>query len=678
MAETHICLCFSSDGYLSSTASAPEDDYDSLLKPLFSFLYANPSFLFSFSFSSGLFNFLEKKHPESLEILRELYARRQVEFLGRAYHDPILPLLFPIDRSAQIEKMNSLMRSLVGKRPRGMVLSGSVWDSSLVTSLNSCGMEYVALDATLVPSSSRFFYPLITGCMGKSLKVLCIHSALAPDLDGGESPDAWIARVQKAAAKSVSGDENPVVAISFGTATFKRFFQSPFFAYVAGYFQNPDDERYRGIRFTLPQSYLKGARVFIPAYIPAGMDWTLARWARKAFESCENKSRFPLTIYDYLNCYKDSCGLYDRMMYISMVLSQGHGGDKVQKKLAKEKLWEAQCIENYAAIPSGLPASSERRQAAFRLLNEAEQLIRQSQEVKQGRRGTDQRASIVSYDYNRDGINEYICSLKKLRLVINRVAAQIVELDNIAKGYNYASNRSRLAAFDGRDDGYTRGFFVDHFFSAERFAEYGRSLAAGEDAFARLLFDEKKLDIKRNEILFSSSVGLSPSRIPVELLKKYTVLDDAISIQYILRNDGTEDLRGIFVVESNFAQTYFPKKADSQYACEIVQDGDTRRLELSQPFRSDGGVYALRVTDGHDRLQFNFETNEDAGFIADTITFRRPDASGSIREDSRTLLTSFFWELDLPPGMSVEKNISFSVTGVPSRKRGPAAPSSAL
>lgn len=654
-----------------------EDDYQELLKPFFSFLYANPSVLFSFSFSSKIFSFLEKKHPESLEILRELYVRRQLEFLGCSYHDPMLPLLFPTDRTSQIEKMNSMIRSLLGKRPRGMVLPGSVWDYSLVTSLSSCGMEYVMLDSTLVPSSSRSYFPLITGGMGKSLKVLCVHSGLAPDFDSGEEPAAWISRIQKAVSKSSAGsgnpggNESPVVTVMFDLPAFRKFFTSPFFGYVTGCFRSGDDGKPQDVRFTLPQIYLKSAKTFIPAYIPAGMDWNLARWSRKPFESCENRSRFPLTIYDYLNCYKSSGSLYDRMMYISMILAQGHGGDKVQKKLAKEKLWDAQCIENYAALPSGLPASSERRQEAFRLLNEAEHIIRQGQESRKGKKDSGPRASIVSYDYNRDGLSEYVCSMKNLRLVITRLAAQIMELDNIVKGCNYASSLSRIRAFDGMEDGYTRGFFTDHFFAAGGIDGYSLSLDAGTDIFSKLLFDEKKLDTKRNEIIFSSRVCVPGLHTPIELLKKYTILDDGISIQYILKNDGTEPLLGTFVVESNFAQTCFSRKLDYQYSCELVLDGETRLLDTNSPFRSDGHVSALRVTDRFDKMQFNFEPNEEAGFIADTIVFNRPDAYNDIREDSRTLVTSFFWNVDLPAGMSIEKNINFSVTSVQSRKRTP-------
>ncbi|MBQ9537675.1 MAG: DUF1926 domain-containing protein, partial [Treponema sp.] len=362
--------------------------------------------------------------------------------------------------------------------------------------------------------------------------------------------------------------------------------------------------------------------------------------------------------------------LYDRMMYISMLLAQGHGGDKVLKNLAKDKLWEAQSMFYYASFPSGMPASSEKRQEAFRLLNDAELLIRQGQASRKGAKELEEHSSIISYDYDRNGINEYVCSLRRLRLVITRLGAQIVELDNVFNGCNYASSPSCLSSFDESTDAYTRGFFAEHFFTGESLAEYGRTLHSAEgDSFASILFDEKKLDVKRNEITFSASCCLGASRVPVELIKKYTVLDDGISIQCILRNDGQEALKGFFVSESNFAQTDFSKNSLSQYSCELVLDGDTRRLDSSKPFMSSGGASALRVTDGYDKMQFNFVPNEEAGFIADLISFRRPDSYGLVGEDSKSLVTAFFWEIDLAPGRSVEKNINFSVTAVSGKKK---------
>ena len=60
--------------------------YDNYYKPLVSFLYANPDFLFSFYFSGPEFEYIKKKNPEFLEILKKLVDRKQVELIGGGFY----------------------------------------------------------------------------------------------------------------------------------------------------------------------------------------------------------------------------------------------------------------------------------------------------------------------------------------------------------------------------------------------------------------------------------------------------------------------------------------------------------------------------------------------------------------------------------------------------------------
>ena len=77
--------------------------YDNYYKPLVSFLYANPDFSFSFYFSGPEFEYIKKKNPEFLEILKKLVDRKQVELIGGGFYNPVFPLLFPMDRSGQVD-----------------------------------------------------------------------------------------------------------------------------------------------------------------------------------------------------------------------------------------------------------------------------------------------------------------------------------------------------------------------------------------------------------------------------------------------------------------------------------------------------------------------------------------------------------------------------------------------
>lgn len=653
MGDITICLELTShDRFLPSDAQL-EADYKSIYKKLFSFLYSHPHFLMSFCFSGQLLAFFQDKHPESLEILRALVARRQIELLGSGYYDPILPLLFPADRSGQIEKMNAELRNAVGKRPRGMTLFGCIWEPSLVTSIQSCGMEYIHLDSSLIPSTGRCFYPVITGEQGKNVKILPVYSAFLPEKN--EDGEHWIARIKKNVAKGMVEGAGPLISLLINSSEFCEFFNSPIFAYIEKLSSSASGE---GITFTLPQTYLKTAHYFVTTYVPAGMDWQIAKWARKAYQVCDNKTRFPLTVYDFLNTYKASHKLYERMMYVSMIISQLHGGDKMRKKMAKEKLWEAQCGFNYIGLPYGLPPLNEWQQQSFCLLNESEKLIRENA------KNTDFCESITSYDYNGDGINEYVCQLKEIHTVVSRLAAQITEFDVISKGANYASSLSRTKDFDGVGDTYNKGFFVDHFLSGDKVDDYLNTLTEENGIFSKVIFEEKKFDSRKNEIHFFASTAFSKERIPVTLLKKYIILNDSISVQYILKNEGKTELNGVFAVETNFAKTYYDRNISKQYSCEVVFDGNLKMLNSDDKPRLSSGVSALRITDLADKLQFNFEPNEDVGFALNTVSFNRPNPIGEVQESSQTLVAVFFWDVKLSPERSAEKTINFAVTNI--------------
>ena len=97
-----------------------DKNYQSVYKPLIKFLYSHPDFPFSFSFSGTQIQFLKKRKNELITSLREMVDRKQVEVLGGGYYDPVLPLLYPVDRNGQIDMLSSEIRQKVGKRPRGI------------------------------------------------------------------------------------------------------------------------------------------------------------------------------------------------------------------------------------------------------------------------------------------------------------------------------------------------------------------------------------------------------------------------------------------------------------------------------------------------------------------------------------------------------------------------------
>ena len=62
-----------------------EKNYQSFFKPILTFLYSHENFLLTIEFTGYQLHYYSRKHPESIDLLRELYGRKQIEILGSGY-----------------------------------------------------------------------------------------------------------------------------------------------------------------------------------------------------------------------------------------------------------------------------------------------------------------------------------------------------------------------------------------------------------------------------------------------------------------------------------------------------------------------------------------------------------------------------------------------------------------
>ena len=201
MGSIHICYSLKSSRLGPNQKEIFEKDYINVYKPAAKFLYAHPDFKMSFAFNGVQIDFLQKEYPEFIEILHELISRKQIEILGGGYYDPAFPLLFPMDRTGQIELLTSTLRSITGKRPRGINICASIWDYSLVSCFNNCGMDYVLLDDSLIPVEKQKFIPLIMSDKGKTISILPLCQEFKPEIQG--DPKDYLNGILKKDRKSV-------------------------------------------------------------------------------------------------------------------------------------------------------------------------------------------------------------------------------------------------------------------------------------------------------------------------------------------------------------------------------------------------------------------------------------------------------------------------------------------
>ncbi|MDD7458552.1 MAG: alpha-amylase/4-alpha-glucanotransferase domain-containing protein [Treponema sp.] len=656
MSQLNVCLHLSADISSGKDTNLLEENYQKVFKNALTFLYSHPDFYLSIAFTGSQLDYYERRHPESIELLKDLLSRRQIEIIGGGYYAPVFPLIYPSDRAGQIEKMSMAVRQILGKRPLGLYLFGSIWDPMLITTFHSCEMSYVFLDSTLISRKYLKCLPIITSEQGKSLKVLPSYKNLLPEQT--ESKKEWTKRLTKFYEKNRDEDYSlPVVSVSidfeyFGTLISCGFLNDLFDFTLESTIQE------KALKFTLPHEYLSNAEYFLPCYIPAGMDWDIAKWSSVPYKETENQSHFPLSIHDYLNIYPQNNRLYERMMYISMLIFQTKGGDKMRKLSATQSLWQAQSGTNFICYPEGVPSPAEQRQAAYRNLNEAERFVRDA--AKQS------KESLTSYDYNGDGLNEFIAFMERYNAVVSLKGGQITDFNLIKSSSNYAASLSAIEEFDGFTDGYTRGFFVEHLGDKKDLKQYLDNNQVVSPMFSKTLFKEKKLENKRKEIQLEGKGFFSEEQIPVTLRKNITFTQSGIIVQYILRNEGEAELNGFFAVELNFAQTRFDKnnKNAGQYLTEIVHNEELKQFDCKKKFSFNNGVSVIHITDQADKRDFVIEPNEIAGFSCSLLTFKRPVKKIEPEETSKTLISSLFWDVNITPGMEKEKTIFLNIIPV--------------
>nr|MCR5290043.1 DUF1926 domain-containing protein [Treponema sp.] len=653
MSTISVCFVLSSDDS-DEDLSKFEHNYQLLYKPIISYLYAHATCSLAFSFSGTQLSWYKKKHPEFLELVSKLSSKKQIEVLGGGYYTPVFSLLYPQDRSGQIELLSSAIRQSIGRRPRGLSLHADCWDPSLIASFETCGMEYVLLDSTLIPPEKQSFIPIVVSERGKILTIIPCYHDLQPSLS--LSPEAYLQIVcETVRKKNTIHDKtvDSVVPVLLPKDVAVSLLTSGWWEKLCSLLQTTYAST---VQMSLPLQYMRGTTHRIPAYIPSGVNPAIAQWCIEPYTKMAVSRQFPVTVYDYLHMYPVHHVLYNRMLYVSMLVNQCHG-DKMRKKAAREKLWEAQNGIAYVCTPSLVLEKSPLRNAAFEKLIEAEKLIRDS---------GDFHPSITTFDYNGDGLIEYICQMEQYTACIGLNGGSLFELDVMKNCGSYTTNLSRLQRYDAYDDGYLRGLFVDHLFNKEQFSRYIVGKSSGSIVFSQTQYSQSSFNSQRHDISLIAYDSCFESGQAVSLRKNYHARADGMAVQYILKNDSPIPLTVTFAVEFNFTQTTL----DKQYSLEIVDAGERQFIDTYEQYPELlGDVSAVQLVDELHGISFILTPNENSGFCSNPIVFMRPDNNGAMAAVTRTYSFALFWDVQLAPGLEIEKTINLGILTLRKRNR---------
>jgi len=622
--QNSITLCLGAHCVAPAEPSSAEHLYQTVYKPLVSALYNLPNIPFTFAFDGPILEWMEQHHPEFFMILEEMVGRKQVEILGGGYYSPFFPLLPPADRVGQIELLTTQVRKNFGRRPRGCWLESSAWEPSMISSLTSCGMEYVLLDRMMIASSG---FPGVDGWVPVNVED-CGKTLLAFPLDlrGPLSEHLSPAAFLDDYLEGPSSDDG-CLGVFFHAHALPALF--------SGTQESPSwMERLQELspgpsgvlNLSTPGKTIKRNRIYRKIFIQAGISSDFAQTGSRPHRS------LPLgSVKHALYASRSGMNLYAKMMYVHVLVNQLRG-DKARKKNAREELWRSQSGTFYGPEmdnPEGCERSVSLRNRAYKHLLLAEKSTRL--------RGVFS-PSIVSFDFDMDGMKEWLCQLETLNMYAHLQGGRLFEIDHFRTNRNFVDICRRHG-----------GFFVDHFLDRDEVAALrDGNRIPGSPVFADRLYQDVSVDSSKLEMQFRANGLFGPLQQPISLKKNYAFRNEGVQVQYILKNESPLNLAGSFATSVDLAvtETRGNPPAVSLYTGENRFEGPVESL-----VRDD--VEWIRIDDGETRSRFTLEPNENA-FVT-LVPYRSTEGT------LVALRLYLHWNVELGPNYETEKTVFLKI-----------------
>ncbi len=514
-------FCFSPP--LHSSDEEIEAYYHAAVKPFVTVAYQFSDVPMTLFFSGPLLSWIETEHPEYLTALTEMIKRKQVEILGGGYYSPILPLIPPTDRLGQIEELTTLVRKLLGKRPRGLWLTKGVWDPALVVHLTGSGMEYTFLEEgdfrRVGVAPQQVGLPRLTEHQGRLMTVFPFHADLAEKVQQGdfESFLATVASRRKRDRQLLS------LLLSVDTVADGEFFTrsaqglDEFLQLVRSY--------YPEIEPVTASSFLKkNQQALDRSYFSATTYDELARRTGQPPRPAAGSQIWK----QFLANDEAANQLYNKMTYVHLLVTSLRG-DKYKKKSAYDDLWKAQNWFGFLGGPDAKAVSIHRQKSFAALLN-AEALLRDRANFE---------PSLTSQDIDLDGVNEFLYQGRSYNLYVDSVGGQVFEWDFLEKPWNYIDSPGFGT------EGPQPQAFVDRF------------LRGGADAAAFFRREYRLVELNREhrsfQLMAVDSVEGPQGRQPLRLKKTYRFDQEVIFVDYELELLTGPPWDGWFASEVHFS-----------------------------------------------------------------------------------------------------------------------------
>ena len=506
-------------------SGAPECEYEFVyenrIRPFVLNLCRHSGIQAVLRYSGVLLCWIERNHPEIFMLMEDMVTRKQAEILGGGFYEPCFPLIPLQDRIGQIELMTTYIRRHFGKRPQGCWLPGFVWEQHLVTALCANDMSYTFLSQEQFAMADAHLYsPCISEDQGKLITIFPVSLCAGKDLESKSFSQVFSELNKKFQAEPDTASGGMIISVfpakvssskgeSQDTA-WNRFFEEISLCE-------------KNIETVLPAKFLKNNRVFKKGYFPDSC-------AESSAAQCNLSPRRFLIEHEESNC------IYSKMIFTNVLINQLRG-DKSRKRSAREELWKAQDSCFFSSDNGQF--RGELRKSAYSSLISAQRLSKSNEKAI---------TSLIQYDFDFDGVNEYLFHGPLINCYIQPKGAGIFELDYMPVNWNYLDC--------GTDEFGRRSAFADIITSADtkicpdgkaKDTDTGeKSLTGGYNCFkkedTRFCFNyqyEAQAQDKKGKACFV--LGADDTVFGcIEIFKCFLLKKDSLTVSYKLKNTGSD------------------------------------------------------------------------------------------------------------------------------------------
>jgi hypothetical protein len=536
-----------------------ESAYENTLKPFISNLSRYPKVQAVFHYSGVLLHWVERSHPELFMLIEDMVSRRQVELLGGGFYEPMLPLIPLQDKIGQIELFTTYLRRHFGRRPQGCWIPALAWEQNLVGPLASCGMAYTFLGerqfAGAGLADGDWFFPCLCEDQGKLITVFPV--SLAAETALGEknvSPVLEDLRNRRPDGRemvvSIFPEKLRADPVESPDYTWNRFFEEI-------------SLREDIVETVTPGKLLKG----------------LKGLKKMSFPDSTGPDGEPVLPRRFLIEHPEANGVYAKMIFTNLLINQLRG-DKSRKLDAREELWKAQGCGLFSSLEKQGLYRHSLRNAAYSALLAAERITREKGKFV---------SSLIPFDFNLDGVNEYLFQDTRINCYIQSAGGGIFELDYLPKAWNY------LDTCDGRLA------FADRLLPAGTRLE---DLPCGPVAGARLCRGERyevlEVDKVRRRVVFSLPPSALTDASPfgrVSIEKSFSFKKDMLVVGYTIVNRGAGRQLFQFAPEIDLS---FPGEGEQFMRCLVSRQG-AKDAPAAEPVLC--GVEGLKIQDLKNEVQ---------------------------------------------------------------------------